>query len=536
MKNRTFVSIFLVVIVVCGCKEPAPRADHVVYLCFDAMSAIGIQRAETPNFNRMIENGAVSLHTRCGLPSNSSPNWMTIASAAPFEMTGVLDNGVTPRTGTVVPALKNEIGFFPTIFESVREQRPDAKIYFFGDTSWPCNMYGMSAFDVVVPELGKRQHLTPDEAFRKAADAFVEDKPELMFIGIGTPDHEGHTWGHESRGYFDCLHHMDELVGGFVKKLEENGLMKNTVIIITADHGGINYAHGGSTMAELEVPVIMYGGPVTKGKVMEHANMNYDTPATVAGLLGVELPWECHGKFLKEAFEPATDVCYVPVPLIQPFRGTVPDGGKVSITADAEGAVIFYTLDGSQPTCESTKYDGPFGIERTCTVSAVAYKNGNYGMTASNFLYAALPEGKAAVHYALYRNVYDEVLPDFSRLGKPAAEGYISAFSLEDVPFSANEDDFAIVFTSKMRVKEAGVYKFELSSDDGSKLFIDGKCIADNDGSHTLQTRYGFAELQPGLHNIRIDYFEDCEGQYLYLNYGLDGKPLRPFFPDELEK
>ena len=78
----------------------------------------------------------------------------------------------------------------------------------------------------------------------------------------------------------------------------------------------------------------------------------------------------------------------------------------------------------------------------------------------------ALPEGKAAVHYALYRNVYDEVLPDFSRLGKPAAEGYISAFSLEDVPFSANEDDFAIVFTSKMRVKEAGVYKFELSSDE----------------------------------------------------------------------
>ena len=57
-------------------------------------------------------------------------------------------------------------------------------------------MYGMSAFDVVVPELGKRQELTPDEAFRKAADAFVEDKPELMFIGIGTPDHGGVNYGH----------------------------------------------------------------------------------------------------------------------------------------------------------------------------------------------------------------------------------------------------------------------------------------------------------------------------------------------------
>lgn len=536
MKDITFISILLAAAALCGCKESTPRAHHVVYMCFDAMSAIGIQRADTPNFNYMIENGAVSLHTRCGLPSNSSPNWMTIASAAPFEMTGVLDNGVSPLNGTVIPALVNEIGFFPTIFESVRAQRPDAKIYFYGDTSWPCHMYGMSAFDQVVPEPGKHLHLTPDEAFEKAAEAFVADRPELMFIGIGTPDHEGHTWGHESQGYFDCLNHMDELVGGFIRKLEKNDLVKNTVIIITADHGGINYGHGGSTMAELEVPVLMYGGPVTKGKVMEHTNMTYDTPATVAGLLGVELPWECHGKFLKEAFEPKTDVCYVPVPLVHPFRGTVPDGGKVSITVDTAGAEIFYTLDGSQPTRESTKYEGPFGIDRPCTVTAIAFKNGNYSMTASNFLYAALPEGQAAVHYKLYRKVYDVVLPDFSRLGKPAAEGYISAFSLEDVPFSANEDDFAIIFSSKMKVKESGAYKFELSSDDGSKLFIDGKCIIDNDGSHTLQTRYGVVKLEPGLHDIRIEYFEDCEGQYLYLNYGLEGSPLRPFFPDELQK
>ena len=534
--KKSFLPFILAVAVLCSCKEQAPRADHVVYMCFDAMSAIGIQRANTPNFNYMIENGAVSLHTRCGLPSNSSPNWMTIASAAPFEMTGVLDNGVSPHNGTVIPALKNAIGFFPTIFEYVREQKPDAKIYFFGESSWATGMYDMNPFDVVVPERGKRMHLTPDEAIHQAADAFVADRPDLMFVAIGTPDHEGHTWGHESQGYFDCLHHMDRLVGDFVKKLEDNDLMENTVIVITADHGGINYGHGGPTMAELEVPVIMYGGPVTKGKVMERINMNYDTPATVAGLLGVELPWECHGKFIIEAFEPKTDICYVPVPLVQPFRGTVSDGGKVSISVDTEGAEIFFTLDGSQPTCESTKYEGPFTIDQPCTVSAVAYKNGNYGLTASNFLYAALPEGKAAVHYKLWRNVYDVVLPDFSRLGKPAAQGYISAFSLEDVPFEANEDDFAIIFSSKVNIKEAGKYKFELSSDDGAKLFIDGKCIADNDGSHTLQTKYGFAELEPGLHDIRVEYFEDCEGQYLYLNYGREGGPLRPFFPDELVK
>lgn len=508
----------------------------MVFMCFDAMSAIGIQRADTPNFNRMIENGAVSLHTRCGLPSNSSPNWMTIASAAPFEMTGVLDNGVSPRNGTVVPALRNSIGFYPTIFESVREQKPDAAIYFYGESSWVTSMYDMAPFDVVVPDRSKRERLSADDAIRRAADAFVADKPELMFVAIGTPDHEGHSWGHENQGYFDCLHYMDELVGEFVSKLEENGLIKNTVIIITADHGGVNFGHGGSTMAELEVPVIMYGGPVTRGKVMEHANMNYDIPATVAGLLGVELPWECHGKFLKEAFEPKTDVCYVPVPLVHPFRGIVPAGEKVSITADAEGVEIHYTLDGSEPTGESPLYEGPFDLPTTCTVRAVAIKNGNCSTETGNFLYAAVPEGQEAVSYKLYRNCYDEVLPNFSRLGRPAAEGMVSAFSLEDLPFSPDEDDFAVLFSAKVRIAKAGNYKFELSSDDGSRLYVDGKLVVDNDGSHTLTTKYGFAELSEGIHEVRIEYFEDCEGQYLYLNYGLDGEPLRPFFPEEFVK
>lgn len=444
----------------CGCKDRTPRADHVVYMCFDAMSAIGMQRAETPNFNYMIGNGAVSIHTRCGLPSNSSPNWMTVASAAPFEMTGVLDNGVSPRNGTVEPALKNAIGFFPTIFEAIREQRPDSRIYFFGESTWATGMYDMAPFDVVVPEQGT---LTPDDAIHRAADAFVSDRPDIMFIEIDDPDYKGHTWGHENQGYLDCLHHMDELAGDFVRKLEDAGLMKNTVIVITADHGGFNFGHGGSTMAELEVPVIMYGGPVTKGKVMEHVNMNYDVPATVAGLLGVELPWECHGKFLKEAFEPKTDVCYVPVPLVHPFRGTVPAGEKVSITADIEGAEIHYTLDGSTPTCDSPLYEGPFELPSTCTVRAIACKDGSCSIEAGNFLYAAMPEGQEAVSYRLYRKVYDEALPDFARLGRPDAEGVMSTFCLEDLPVSPDEDDFAVLFTARVNIARAGSYEFELT-------------------------------------------------------------------------
>ena len=48
MNHRSLVAIFMAIVLFSGCAEKTPQADHVVYMCFDAMSAIGIQRADTP--------------------------------------------------------------------------------------------------------------------------------------------------------------------------------------------------------------------------------------------------------------------------------------------------------------------------------------------------------------------------------------------------------------------------------------------------------------------------------------------------------
>jgi len=67
---------------------------------------------------------------------------------------------------------------------------------------------------------------------------------------------------------------------------------------------------------------------------------------------------------------------------------------------------------------------------------------------------------------------------------------------------------FAIRYDGHFEASTPGDYAFELISDDGSKLFIDGNLVVDNDGAHTSQSKTGNVNLGAGKHKIRVDYFQ----------------------------
>ena len=52
------------------------------------------------------------------------------------------------------------------------------------------------------------------------------------------------------------------------------------------------------------------------------------------------------------------------------------DGKSITITCATEGAIIYYTLDGTEPTTESTIYVEPFIVSDNCTIKAIAIKEG----------------------------------------------------------------------------------------------------------------------------------------------------------------
>ena len=96
-----------------------------------------------------------------------------------------------------------------------------------------------------------------------------------------------------------------------------------------------------------------------------------------------------------EGIEPPTPT--VATPTFTPAAGTYTEEQNVSITCATEGADIFYTTDGTDPTVSSTQYTGPFIVSETTTVKAIATKAGYNNSAIASATYTIQNGGTTTV-------------------------------------------------------------------------------------------------------------------------------------------
>lgn len=71
-----------------------------------------------------------------------------------------------------------------------------------------------------------------------------------------------------------------------------------------------------------------------------------------------------------------TEIAHVANPTFSPAAGSYISVQQVTLACTTEGATIYYTLDGTDPTTESTVYAQAFTVSTTTTVKALAVKEG----------------------------------------------------------------------------------------------------------------------------------------------------------------
>ncbi|MBI3722317.1 MAG: beta-N-acetylhexosaminidase, partial [Fimbriimonas ginsengisoli] len=72
------------------------------------------------------------------------------------------------------------------------------------------------------------------------------------------------------------------------------------------------------------------------------------------------------------------------------------------------------------------------------------------------------------------------------------------------------------------------VYTFALTSDDGSRLLVDGRLTVDNDGLHSSAEKSANVALAAGPHAIEVDYFNKTGQAELALQMAEIGGPMKP--------
>lgn len=190
----------------------------------------------------------------------------------------------------------------------------------------------------------------------------------------------------------------------------------------------------------------------------------------------------------------------------------------VALATTTSGTNIRYTLDGSEPTEMSLRYEKPFELDRTVQIKAKGFKAGFRPsrtlsiMATKAELKAPLPVNPTlkGTFYNYFEGVYQKVadLKNSPLLDK----GVMLEPSIKD---AKKADHFGYIFSGLINAPEDGVYTFQTRSDDGSVLYLDGELVVNNDGSHAAIPAIGFVALKKGFHTYKLYYFEDYEGEHL---------------------
>ena len=228
--------------------------------------------------------------------------------------------------------------------------------------------------------------------------------------------------------YDDGIAALDRQVGSLLDELDRRGILRDTVVIVTSDHGesfgehGV-FNHGYSLyLHEVRVPLLILAPTVTAGRVVAAPVSLRDLPATVVDLLGLAPGSPFPGRSLAGADNPRTspalseaaipavlDPHHGPGPTQQGFAMSLVAGGRHYIR-DSAGVEELFDL-GSDPQERRDRNGAP----------AVADAMSGSRGTLLQVLTADPPAGGAAGAFVgRFRSALESPVPGRARRGEPS--------------------------------------------------------------------------------------------------------------------
>lgn len=263
---------------------PAPLARRVLILSIDGLRPDLISLAPMPNLQALMQNGAYTLTAQTVYPSVTLVSHSSMLVGVCPSKHGVNWNDYIPKNGIAQGVdlfdLAHAAGLQTVMHvgkEKLKQITDPASLDIF--------TY-VNDRDLVV------------------AKRLTDDFPEnfgVLFVHFPLVDGMGEVYGWLSSQQVSVARRADEALGLILAALDERGLRGETLIIVTADHGGHDTTHGSTMPEDMTIPWIAAGAGIQPKQLTTQVH-TMDTAATAAFALGLEIPAEWDGVPVYEAF------------------------------------------------------------------------------------------------------------------------------------------------------------------------------------------------------------------------------------------
>ena len=290
-----------------------------------------------------------------------------------------------------------------------------------------------------------------------ALETMKKDHPKVIWIAFGDTDEWAHSGEYDL--YLDAAHYTDDMIRKIVEYCESDPFYKGkTTYLMTTDHGRGN-----------------------KAAFTGHGS----------GTRGSENTWMM-------AFGKG----------IEPLGETTDNGPlytrQFAATIASVLGIDFTPGNGEKQPPVDPRFKGePL--------------NDNFAVKDAGYFHEikAVPKGNG-VRFKYFEGPFLSV--DDLAKAKVLQTGLVDVLSADG---AKSDDHFGFEYTTLLKVPTSGRYTFTLSSDDGSRLYLDGQMILDNDGSHSANFEEVSLAMDAGFHRLKVLYFDDYSGEILEV--GLKG-------------
>jgi len=256
----------------------------VIIISFDGMRPEVIDQAPMPNLQALMQSGAYSLTAQTTFPSATLPAHASMLLGVCPQKHGVNWNDYDPAqgyaTGISVFQLAHEAGL-KTVMVVGKEK----------------------LIQLTQPETVDVYKYINDRDL-VITDWLLANFPAdfgVMFIHFPTIDFMGHEHGWLSWEQLSVARRGDEALGKILAALDQRGIRDETLLIITADHGGHDQTHGSHDPQDMTIPWVISGPGIRPG-LLTTPIQSTDTAATAAWALKLPIPVDWDGLPVKEAF------------------------------------------------------------------------------------------------------------------------------------------------------------------------------------------------------------------------------------------